>query len=72
MSPAYFLGDLFYVDRHNYENIYEKTYYINVHQLIPCAYLKNVENQTKEICLSRIKKTEKKSSLSESNIYNCV
>jgi hypothetical protein len=58
---ACFLGDLFgnnYMRRYN-EHRYSKTYYINTHQLVPYNYFEKIENQTKDICLSRVKKNGK-------------
>lgn len=56
-GPVYFLGDLFHLNR--IVPRFEKTYYINTHQLNPHDYLKHIDCQTKELCLSRVRKNGK-------------
>ena len=57
VGPVYLLGDLFHLDR--IVPRFEKTYYINTHQLNPSTYLEQIECQSKEECLSRVRKNGK-------------
>lgn len=57
IGPVYLIGDLFNLDR--IVPRFEKTYYINTHQLNPSTYLEQIECQSKEECLSRVRKNGK-------------